>query len=117
MQRQLTIIGVLFALSGCGDLSQTQGTLFSAELPGLGDFDNTTKEERADAAWWDKFYGRADSSGTTSTGGGQIGGNILGQNEGDKGTNSFWGSGGSGSDNTSSAPSTNASGTAASAPQ
>ncbi len=56
----------LFTLGACGSMTDTQHTLlgeestspFSQIQPGLSNFDTETARDKADAKWWDNFYGR-----------------------------------------------------------
>lgn len=64
-------------LSACGDLGQTQHTILGDELPGLGDFDTISKEDREQESWWDKFYGRKPSGDSGGASGGRMGGSTI----------------------------------------
>lgn len=67
----------LLLVSGCGSLTDTQHTLLGGEYvspfaeiqPGLGNFDTITDQDRDEAKWWDRFYGRGGgaASGAASS--------------------------------------------------
>jgi hypothetical protein len=98
----LLLLGVLLVVSACGSLTERQSTLLGGEYvspfaeiqPGLSDFDTITDEDRDEAKWWDRFYGRGGSGGA--------GGAASGTTSYMGGDSSSTGTHGSGSHSTSS---------------
>lgn len=65
MMLERSAIAVLIVLStvlnACDSLGTKQGTILGSNVPGIGDLYAPTKDEKADEAWWDKFYGHKSS--------------------------------------------------------
>ena len=74
--RAIVSCAFLLALSACGDLGQSQHSILGDELPGLGDLDTITKEDKAEAAWWDRFYGQSSATPAPAATGG-LGGTLI----------------------------------------
>lgn len=61
-------VAALLLLAGCGSMTERYPTFFGAShtspvsytLPGISDLDTISKDDKADADWWAKYYGRSE---------------------------------------------------------